>query len=64
MEGIISSIQIREMIIILIEEEVEAEVEVEVLSEAMATMDKEINIRIIEAKRQDTNHKENYHRLS
>ncbi len=64
MEGIISSIQIREMIIILIEEEVEAEVEVEALSEVMATMDKEINIRIIEAKRQDMNHKENYHRLS
>jgi hypothetical protein len=53
-----------EMIIILIEEEVEAEVEVEVLSGAMATTDKEISIRIIEAKRQDTNHKDNYHRLS
>lgn len=47
----------------LIEEEVEAEAEV-LMVVVIDLMDKEINIKIIEANKQDMNHRENFHRLN
>lgn len=50
------------MAITSIVEEAEAEEEAEVLLEGIAMMAKEINIKDTEARKQDTNHRENYRR--